>query len=111
MIRIATNDDMPQVLNLWQTCFDDTMKFVLWYFARYWKAEHTLGVFEQHENEELLQASAQVIPYNLQIRNTALSCGYIVGVDTAPEARKVMPNNCFENVFVCSVKNNRSLVY
>ncbi len=87
MIRIATNDDMPQVLNLWQTCFDDTMKFVLWYFARYWKAEHTLGVFEQHENEELLQASAQVIPYNLQIRNTALSCGYIVGVDTAPEAR------------------------
>lgn len=85
--RIVTNDDMPQVLHLWQTCFDDTMKFVLWYFARYWKAENTIGIFERNNGVDTLQASAQVIPYNLQIRNTNLPCGYIVGVDTAPEAR------------------------
>ena len=85
--RIVTNEELPQVMQLWQTCFDDTIKFVLWYFARYWKAENTLGIFEQHGETEQLQASAQVIPYNLQIRNTALSCGYVVGVDTAPEAR------------------------
>ena len=74
--RIVTNEELPQVMQLWQTCFDDTIKFVLWYFARYWKAENTLGIFEQHGETEQLQASAQVIPYNLQIRNTALSCGY-----------------------------------
>lgn len=85
--RVVTEEEMPQVMKLWNTCFDDTIKFVLWYFARYWKAENTLGIFEQCDNQEALQASAQVIPYNLQIRNTALSCGYIVGVDTLPEAR------------------------
>lgn len=85
--RFVTEDEMPQVMTLWNTCFDDTMKFILWYFARYWKAEHTLGIFELHNEQELLQASAQIIPYNLQIRDAALPCGYIVGVDTAPEAR------------------------
>ncbi len=85
--RVVTQNEMPQVLKLWETCFDDTMKFVLWYFARYWKAEHTLGIYEQCETQELLQASAQVIPYELQIRDVAVPCGYIVGVDTAPEAR------------------------
>lgn len=89
--RIVTEEELPQVMKLWETCFDDTMKFVLWYFARYWKPEYTLGIFEHTAQETpaeaKLQASAQVIPYHLQIRNIDLSCGYIVGVDTAPEAR------------------------
>lgn len=85
--RMATQEELPKVMKLWEACFDDTIKFVLWYFARYWKAEYTLGIYEMGEMGEVLQASAQVIPYEVQIRNTALSCGYIVGVDTAPEAR------------------------
>lgn len=85
--RIVTDEALPQVMKLWETCFDDTLKFVLWYFARYWKAKNTIGLFEKQANGELLQASAQVIPYELQIRDTNLSCGYIVGVNTAPEAR------------------------
>ncbi len=85
--RVVTQEEVPQVMKLWQTCFDDTIKFVLWYFARYWKAEYTLGIYEQDHSQERLQASAQVIPYDVQIRNTAFPCGYIVGVDTAPEAR------------------------
>ena len=96
--RIATDEDMPQVLKLWQQCFDDNIKFVLWYFARYWKAEQTIGIFSEsakadsektseEKQDELLLASAQVIPYEVKVRDTAMSCGYIVGVDTAPEAR------------------------
>lgn len=85
--RLVKEEEMPQVMQLWNTCFDDTIKFVVWYFARYWKAEYTIGVFEQIENEDVLQASAQVIPYNVNIRDISLSCGYIVGVDTAPQAR------------------------
>ena len=85
--RIVTNDEMPQVIKLWETCFDDTMKFILWYFARYWKAENTLGIFDSKNGIEQLQASAQVIPYTIRLRDTSVPCGYIVGVDTAPEAR------------------------
>ncbi|MBQ2860859.1 MAG: GNAT family N-acetyltransferase [Peptococcaceae bacterium] len=85
--RVATHEELPQVMKLWETCFDDTIKFVLWYFSRYWKAEHTLCIYEQRQTEDVLQASAQVIPYELQLRNANISCGYIVGVDTAPEAR------------------------
>ena len=85
--RITTQEDLVQVMKLWETCFDDTMKFVLWYFTCYWKPEHTLGIFETKKDAEVLLASAQVIPYELHVRDAALSCGYIVGVDTAPEAR------------------------
>lgn len=85
--RVVTQEELPQVMELWNVCFEDTMKFVLWYFACYWKAEHTLGVFEVENESETLCASAQIIPYEIQIRNVDFSCGYIVGVDTAPEAR------------------------
>lgn len=85
--RGVNKEELSQVMELWQTCFDDTTKFVIWYFARYWKPEYTLGIFETEAGKETLCASAQVIPYQLQIRDTDLSCGYIVGVDTAPMAR------------------------
>ena len=56
--RAATQEELPQVMKLWETCFDDTIKFVLWYFSRYWKAEHTLCIYEQNQTEDILQASA-----------------------------------------------------
>lgn len=81
--REAEEKDLQQVKELWQQCFDDTESFVNWYFERYYRAEQTLGIFIQDE----LQASAQIIPYTLNLRGTEVPAGYIVGVDTAPEAR------------------------
>ena len=81
--RLAEEAELQQVKNLWSRCFDDTESFVNWYFDRYYRAEQTLGIFMQED----LQASAQVIPYTLNLRGTEVSAGYIVGVDTAPEAR------------------------
>ncbi len=81
--RIAEKQDTEQVKALWQQCFDDTPQFVNWYFDKYYCAEHTLGIFDHDQ----LQASAQVIPYQLKLRGTIVDCGYVVGVDTAPEAR------------------------
>ncbi len=82
--RMAEEADSKQVQALWSRCFDDTPDFVEWYFAKYYRAENTLGIFEK----DTLQASAQVIPYAIHLRQKVLECGYVVGVDTAPEARK-----------------------
>ncbi len=81
--RIVQRDEAAQMKRLWETCFDDTAEFVQWYFDHYWKPQDTIGIFEA----EILQASAQVIPYELHMSGTDLSCGYVVGVNTAPEAR------------------------
>ena len=82
--RLADEKDTAQVQALWETCFDDTAAFVQWYFSRYYKSENTLGIFAGAD----LQASAQMIPYTIRLRDTALPCAYIVGVNTAPAARK-----------------------
>lgn len=81
--RLAEAMDTEQVQKLWSICFDDTPAFVTWYFDRYYRSEHTLGIFEDRK----LLASAQVIPYSIQLRGTRQNCGYVVGVDTLPEAR------------------------
>lgn len=81
--RLVQPQETAQVEALWRQCFDDTAQFVQWYFARYYRAENTLGVFQDGQ----LQASAQMIPYDIKLRGTALPAAYIVGVDTAPAAR------------------------
>ena len=81
--RQANVEDRSQIKQLWLHCFDDTPEFVQWYFERYYQPEHTL---EMVTAEQIL-AAAQVIPYRIQLRGTALDCGSVVGVSTAPEAR------------------------
>ena len=81
--RMAEEADTGQVQALWSQCFDDTPAFVDWYFSRYYRPENTIGIFDSQK----LLASAQVIPYRIRLRGKAMDCGYVVGVDTAPEAR------------------------
>lgn len=85
--RLAAAEDTAQVRALWETCFDDTAAFVQWYFSHYYRAENTLGIFQPNASQDTLVASAQMIPYRIQLRGCAVPCGYIVGVDTAPSAR------------------------
>ena len=79
--RLAEEKDTWQVKNLWSICFDDKPAFVDWYFERYYRPEQTLGIFK----DEKLLASAQVIPYTIQLRGTEVNAGYIVGVNTLEE--------------------------
>ena len=81
--RMAEEADTGQVQALWSQCFDDTPAFVDWYFSRYYRPENTIGIFDSQK----LLASAQVIPYHIRLRGKAMDCGYVAGVDTAPEAR------------------------
>lgn len=77
--------DKTAVKSLWEYCFNDTPEFVNWYFTHYYEVKNTLGVFDGNK----LLASAQLIPYTISLRDVLLSTAYIVGVDTAPEARRL----------------------
>jgi len=81
--RLAETKDLESVKQLWHVCFDDSDAFVDWYFAQVYDAENTLCV----EETGALVASLQLIPYEIALRGSVVSCGYVVGVDTLPEAR------------------------
>lgn len=83
VLRLARAEDAAQVKALWSRCFDDTPEFTDWYFAQYYRSERTLGVFAG----ERLLASAQMIPYTIDLRGAEMEVAYIVGVDTDPAAR------------------------
>ncbi len=81
--RLLREEETAQVKALWSTCFADQTAFVDWYFAQYYRAARTLGIFA----DDRLLASAQMIPYRLRLRGAEADAAYIVGVDTAPAAR------------------------
>lgn len=69
-----------QVSTLWQTVFHDTDEFVNLYFNRVYKSENTLVI----EKEGRLVSMLQMIPYEMKVDETTLSCAYICGVCTHP---------------------------
>lgn len=84
VLRLVKAADTQAVKRLWQYCFDDSEEFVQWYFDHYYQPENTLGVYDG----ERLMAATQIIPYTISLRRTPMSVGYVVGVSTAPEARR-----------------------
>lgn len=89
LCRQATVQDLQQVQALWQQCFDDTPSFVQWYFSRYYRAEHTLGIFD---DTALAGVGADDSIYHWRAGQPAGLCLY-VGVDTAPQARHKLAKN------------------
>lgn len=83
-LRLVSPEDTQAVQKLWQYCFADEERFVQWYFRQYYKPENTLGIFEK----ERLLAATQVIDYTLMLRTLPFAAGYVVGVSTAPDARR-----------------------
>lgn len=81
--HLASDDDAEDIRKLWQYCFDDDENFVQWYFREYYQAENTLGLYDHGR----LAAALQIIPYSIMMRQKSLSCGYVVGVSTAPQDR------------------------
>ncbi len=83
-LRLVSPEDTQAVQKLWQYCFADDERFAQWYFQQYYKPENTLGVYE----EERLLAATQVIDYTMMLRGQPFAAGYVVGVSTAPDARR-----------------------
>ena len=82
--RIANHTDRREVEQLWAYCFEPAEHpFFQWYFAN-WQPANTLCGFEQGR----MNTCVHLNPYTLELRGRQLPVPYIVGLATAPEARR-----------------------
>jgi len=81
--RLINSADAAEVKKLWQYCFKDTNEFVQLYFDNCFKAANTIGAYQKDK----LLAAAQLNEYTINLRDADVQIDYIVGVETAPEAR------------------------
>lgn len=84
LYRPLTTADLPQAQALWETCFDDPVPFVQWYFDTRFPPEQARGIFENGN----LQCMVQAVPYRIRLRGQIFPTIYIVGLATHPEARE-----------------------
>ena len=83
MIRLAREDETKLIANMWDICFDDPPHFIKWNFSRNYSPKNTL-VFEENG---VLCANMQLMPYTLSLCGRAVPVSYISGVATLPEYR------------------------
>ncbi|MBO6039282.1 MAG: GNAT family N-acetyltransferase, partial [Acidaminococcaceae bacterium] len=85
--RIVTETEMPQVMALWDYCFekkDDP--FFQWYFQEYC-LQHNLVLGGFSEDDGHLQNMLHLNPYSILLRGQEERVPYIVGVATDPADR------------------------
>lgn len=83
MMPMNAAEKKKQIIDLWQTCFQDSASFIDLYFQEVYRDENALTVVE---NGRLLSA-LQMIPYRMTCWGVPFSMAYISGASTAPEAR------------------------
>lgn len=83
MIRLATDQETQQIIDLWSYCFDDSTEFIKFFFQSCYKPENTLIVTDGDK----LCSCLQLLPYRMQMRGKPVNISYIVGVATWPEYR------------------------
>src|SRR5690554_6599849 len=83
MIRLAREEDTPQIRDLWTYCFDDTPEFIDFFFNSCYLPSNTLIA----EEDNRIQSSLQLLPYRMRLRGREVPVYYIVGVGTWPEDR------------------------
>lgn len=80
MLRKCNSNDLPQILKLWNTVFDEDQNFTKWYFDNIFKPEYTIAAFENGKLISMLQ----MLPYELKNFGKV---SYIFGACTCPEHR------------------------
>lgn len=85
--KMITQQTLPQVLDLWDYCFEKKEEaFFQWYFEQYClKNNLVLGGFSESDGH--LMNMLHLNPYKVQLRGREEAMPYIVGVATAPEDR------------------------
>jgi predicted acetyltransferase len=84
MIKFSDKNTEPAIRQMWKDCFDDTDKFVNFYFEKKYTHENTLVYFE--ENKPV--ASLQMLPYTITFYGAEIPVSYFSGLCTLPEYRK-----------------------
>lgn len=83
IIRLEEEQDKNQVKELWNICFDDTPKFVDWFFSERWAASY--GVVAEHDGKII--SAMQGWPYTVNIRGKKIPALMLAGVSTHPDYR------------------------
>ena len=84
--RLASAGDLPQVMGLWDYCFEKKEDpFFQWYFREYCLQHNkVVGGFDE---EGRLRNMLHLNPYQVLLRGRVAEMPYIVGVATDPAAR------------------------
>ncbi|MGL5712916.1 MAG: GNAT family N-acetyltransferase [Paraclostridium sp.] len=82
-IRLARNEDLDNIKDIWDYCFGDGESFVNYYFNNKYKPENTVIVEEDGE----IISSLQLNQYKINLNNKVYDTSYVVGVSTYPQAR------------------------
>lgn len=82
-VRVAREEDLPAIRQIWDICFDDPIEFTDWYFANKYSVQNTVAYEEGRE----IAACMQVLPMELIMRGKTCKTGFVVGVSTQPEYR------------------------
>ena len=86
-IRIVTEAELPQVMALWDYCFEKKEDpFFQWYFQEYC-LQHNLILSSFSEEDGHLQNMLHLNPYGILLRGQEERVPYIVGVATDPADR------------------------
>lgn len=84
MIRFAAQQDLNAVIDLWTRCFPGDEAFREWFFANIYRSDVTLV----DEEDGVLCAMVQMLPYQLRDSRGVRPVTYIYGACTAPEYRR-----------------------
>lgn len=83
IIRTEQSSDKSQVKQLWRICFNDTDKFVEWFFKERWLPDYGLVA----EDNGKIVAAMQGWPYILNVRGKKIPASMLAGVSTHPDYR------------------------
>ncbi|WP_106829999.1 GNAT family N-acetyltransferase [Parabacteroides pacaensis] len=75
--------DKKQIIDLWQTCFNDSKAFVELYFDKVYREQNTLAY---EENGKVVSA-LQMLPYSMTYGEKEIPVSYISGASTYPAAQ------------------------
>ncbi len=82
-IRYATIQDLEQLINLWDVCFEDPISWRNWYFENRFSPEHTLVL----EVDCRIVSAMQIRYYPYKIAKSTVVAPNLLGVCTHPEFR------------------------
>ncbi|MGL5313448.1 MAG: GNAT family N-acetyltransferase [Peptostreptococcaceae bacterium] len=82
-LRYAKEDEINNIKEIWNYCFNDSEAFVKYYFDSKYKRGNTVVL---DEGEEIV-SSLQLNQYQIKLNNKVYDASYIVGVSTFPQVR------------------------
>lgn len=82
-IRYAKEDEIDNIKDIWNYCFNDVDSFVDYYFNHKYNNQHTIVACEDSD----IVSSLQLNKYKIKLDNKIYDTSYVVGVSTFPQVR------------------------